>query len=676
MAARTKYTIIHTSTFEVLYKDLTKTRATSLMKTLNSDFKMIPQPPADKAMDKKVLARRQKDLDGFVEQHQAILDARAVKYAQEIQPQWERIKKKVSNEITAIQKELVDAQGVPITNTPIAADKARNMKRQKERLLQLEKQLEEIIGGEDQVTKLTRNNAYSYAESYYFHAFGLEQAAQVAVLAPVLTQGHVIGALINPWLPDGATYSDRIRANTKYLAQKMTSTVEEALGKGWPINRTAREISSRADEGYYNAVRLARTEMTRAAAQGANHVYMQNADIMSNKRWNATLDSRTAPKDAQNDGELFPLDYDTPENPGEPGKRIPNHPNCRCKWTPVLDALGVSTRERIARGDDNERIYTDARTYREYAEERGYPDVDDRVRNDDPRRYLRRGETLADIPQNFFDPFERVVTAVATVTAKAAVVTAVAASFVPAKTIAEANTWAADNLQHIKKVDYKGFDIQMANEINEELYNLRRLYPEIEGINFVGTAQQRNNDLYDREVAEFLRTNAEVFKGHPQRAIDATVKKYIKKRTVAGNIYAQAADKTWGGQAGIAFNQAKAKDYAAFKKSTANDVATKWSPEGTEAPVSVLIHEFGHSVDYFLRDVGLRDKYLTPITKEALDDPQLGDKLSNYSKKNDREVIAEAFAEYRLNPNPRAYARRVGEAIEQALDEYRRSKKK
>lgn len=673
MAARLKYSIIHTSSREVIYSGLTKTKATSLLKTLNGDFKMVAEPPAS-PLDAKVLERRQKDLDGFIQSHQDILDARAAKYAKEIMPMWTRIRQNTTHEIRNIYKEIEDAQGVPITEKPIDPAKYRNMEKQLARLRELETQLEAIIDGEPQLPKMINNTTYSYAESYYMHAFGLEQAAKVAVVAPVLTQGHVIGTLVNPWLPDGATYSDRIRANTKYLAKKMASTVEEAAGKGWSINRTAREIEKRADEGYYNAIRLARTEMTRAAAQGANHVYMQNADIMDSKRWNATLDSRTAPKDAQNDGEKFELSYDTPENPGEPGRRIPNHPNCRCKWTPVLSALGVSTRERIARGANNERTYTQARTYKEYAAERGFPDVDDAVRNTDPRSYLRRGETLADVPKDFFDPFSRVVSQAAVLTAGAAAATAVTSTFVAAKTIKEANEWAANNLQHIKTVDYTGYDVRMANEINEELYNLRALYPEIEGINFIGTAQKRNSLLYEQQVERFLKANEAVFKGQPQGRIDATIKKYIKKKTVPGNVYAQAANESWGDLAGISFNQAKAKDYDSFASSVANDVVGKWHPEGTEAPVSVLIHEFGHSIDYFLDKVNLRDKYLTPITKDALSDPELGDKLSRYAKTNDREVIAEAFAEYRLNPNPRKYARLVGEAIEQALDEYRRSK--
>jgi SPP1 gp7 family putative phage head morphogenesis protein len=209
-----------------------------------------------------------------------------------------------------------------------------------------------------------------------------------------------MGVLANPWLPDGKTYGNRIRSNTQYLAEKMEVALEEALSKGWSVNRTARHIQETANEGFYNAVRLARTELNRAAAQGANHIYMQNADILDGKRWNATLDARTAPKDAQNDGKVFELSYDTPENPGKAGQRIPNHPNCRCKWTPILSALGISTKERIARGEGDsktefgERIYTNARTYKEYAKERGLPDLSEKLRNDKPSSYLRRGEKV------------------------------------------------------------------------------------------------------------------------------------------------------------------------------------------------------------------------------------------------------------------------------------------
>lgn len=642
---------------------------------------MAVKPPSNPEIDAKVIKRRNKDLEGFIEKHQDILDKRAAKYAAEINPMWQRIGRSITEEIRAIYNLVQDAQGVPIVKNPIDDAKLRNMKRQITRLRKLQQQLVDMLGTDEQKAKLDRNLAYSYSEGYYFHAFGLEQAAKVAVNVPVLTQGHVIGALINPWLADGKTYGDRIRGNAQYLASKMVKTIENAMGAGWSINRTAREIQNNAQEGYYNAVRLARTEINRAAAQGANHIYMQNADIMDGKRWNAVLDARTAPKDAANDGEVYDLDYDTPENPGKPGERIPNHPNCRCKWSPVLSALGVSTRERIARGDGDTKtkfgknIYTKAGTYKEYAAARGLPDLGDLVRNEDPRRYLRRGETLADIPQNFFDPHVRTITINKKFTAKEAVKTAVVHNaFAPSSSIPEANSWAKENIP-IKYINYQDFDLRLANEVNEELFKLTQLYPEIEDVNFIGTAQLRNKRQYEAEVKDFLKRNEGVFAGMDDKEVQKYIKKYIKRRTVPGNVYAQATNASWKDQAGISYNKAWAGDYDKFSRSVASDVKSRWHPDGTEKPVSVLIHEFGHSIDYFLEKVGLRNKYLTPITREALSSPRLEYELSRYAAQNDREVIAEAFAEYRLNPNPRKWARKIGEAIESALDEYRKGRK-
>lgn len=363
--------------------------------------------PENPIMDARVQARRQKDLEGFLEKYQKILDKRAAMYAKEIGPTWNRITNNIVAEIEAIYNEIQDAQGVPIVKQPIQADKYNNMQRQLNRLGKLLETLVEMLGIGQLQEKLENNLVYTYTEAYYFNAFGVEQAAKVAVQSPMLTYSQVMGVISNPWLPDGNTYSDRLRANTAYLALKMTKTVENAVGSGWSINRTAREIQNNAQEGFFNSVRLARTEINRAASQGASHLYMQNADLLDSKRWNATLDSRTAPKDADNDGKTYPLNYDTVENPGKPGERIPNHPNCRCKYSPVLSVFGgKSVKERIARGAgdtrDNfgERTYTKAQNYREYANERGLPDLDERLRNDDPRKYLRRGEkTLEPIPK-------------------------------------------------------------------------------------------------------------------------------------------------------------------------------------------------------------------------------------------------------------------------------------
>lgn len=376
---------------------------------------MANQPPKNPKLDARVLARRQKDLDDFVLKYDKILDKRSAKYAKDLQPLYLKMAQNITNEIQALYQQLQDANGVPITQEPIKPEKLRNMKRQLDRLKRLQLDVIQELDLDGQVEGLDRMLAYSYYDSYNFHAFGLEQAAKVGVQAPLLTHAHVMGVLANPWLPDGNTYSDRLRRNTRYLGIKMQEAVTEAVGNGWNWNRLARRIQEVAGEGYYNAVRLARTERTRAAAQGANQLYMQNADVMDSKRWNATLDSKTAPKDAANDGKVYELAYDTPEAPGRAGERIPNHPNCRCKWSPVLSALGVSTRERIAK-ENGTRTYTKARTYDEYAKEKGLPNLDERLERDDPTKYLRRGEGMEayDLPSGVID------TTIKTVTAKAA----------------------------------------------------------------------------------------------------------------------------------------------------------------------------------------------------------------------------------------------------------------
>lgn len=352
---------------------------------------------ADKLIDARVLARRQQDVEGFTEKYQDIIDARLQKYGKEIAPIWYRAAQRIEHRIKKLILEIEAGKGVlPDYKLTALQNKAR-------RLDSLYGEIRTLIG-ETQAPlnqKLGRRLAYTYTEAYYHHAWGLEQGLKLTISVPLLTYNQVLGVLNNPWLGDGKTYSNRIRANTAYLAEKMVNSIGRAVTESWGWNETARYIQHTALEGYHNSVRLARTEMGRAAAQGATQLYMENADVLDGKRWNATLDRRTAPKDAANDGKLYPLEYDTPEMPGKPGERIPNHPNCRCRWSPVLSALGVSTKERMARegdGLDNygKRVYTEARTYRDYAKERGLPDLDEQLAKDDPRKYLRRGETIKD----------------------------------------------------------------------------------------------------------------------------------------------------------------------------------------------------------------------------------------------------------------------------------------
>jgi SPP1 gp7 family putative phage head morphogenesis protein len=640
------------------------------------------QVPENPIMDARVQARRQQELNGFTEKYSDILDQRAQKFGKEILPAWQRVGTYLDGAVDQLYKKYSNPDGT--------LDEKKLYELERLRLLKQHSQgLENALKG--QAEKLESNLAYQYTDAFYFHAFGAEQTAKVALNVPVLSHSQVMGTVNNPWLPDGFTYSDRLRANTKGLALKMKDIIEESVSTGASAQETARMIQARTGESYNNALRLARTELNRAAALGASHSFMQNADILDGKRYNATLDARTSPKCSHIDGKLYQLEYDTPEMPGNPGERIPNHPNCRCKWTPVLSALGVSKQERIGRGAGDsktnfgERMYTKARNYEEYAKEVGLPSMEDRLRNDSAKSYLRRGETIAD----YRDAVGMTESAFAKTLTYASLIadagSAAANIFTPATSIAAANSWAAANIPQVATVDYKGYDLQLANEVNEELYNLFQAYPEVEDINYIGTAQQRNKDWYERKVQEYAEAlnagkHGDTWKGlgvETNKKLILKHKSVKKPKSLPANTQAQAANKSWGPQAGITYNKVWTADYAKLAESTERSVRQKWHPDGTEKPVSILIHEFGHSIDYFLDSIGLRDKYITPITKDVLSmySVEIEEQLSRYAATNHREVVAEAFAEYRLNPKPRKWAKKIGEAIEAALEEYRKGLK-
>ncbi|MEK3744724.1 minor capsid protein [Brevibacillus sp. FSL K6-0770] len=212
-----------------------------------------------------------------------------------------------------------------------------------------------------------------YKRSVYHHLYFLEQELQVGVRLPQVNSSMVLAAVERPW--QGRHFSKRIRMRTDLLAAAMEDVITQGAVQGWGVTRTAKEITFRTSESWSNALRLARTELNRAAAQGQTTAYQANSDIVSEKEFSATLDKRTSSQCRKLDGKRYPLDYDTADNPGREGERIPNHPNCRSYWRPVMKSrvLEKLERERSYR-IGNERGYTSARTYKEWAKAKGLPE--------------------------------------------------------------------------------------------------------------------------------------------------------------------------------------------------------------------------------------------------------------------------------------------------------------
>lgn len=628
----------------------------------------------------EVLARRQKDAEGFVDQYHALLDERERRYFKEIGPVWDRTRQRLNLQIKALFKKYADGQG------RLSESKLSALRNKIGGLDALQREYAAIFGLETPALseKIGNQLSYEYARSLYYNAFGLEQAARIEIKVPTASTEQVLAVVNNPWLGDGKTYSDRIRQNAQFLADKAYQVVGKTIVEGWDVNTASRTLAGLANEGYFNSVRLIRTELTRVTGQAQSALYMENADVLDGKRWVATLDGRTAARDARNDSKVYDLDYDTVEKPGRPGERIPNHPHCRCRWAPILSALGISRRERIARKGDTsddygERDFTPARTYEAYAEKRSFPKLEERLAAENPKKYLRRGETMQD-----FGPLAgKTPTTTPSVTPEPAPAP-VKQAYTPLNDTKKATAWAKASLP-IDYVNYKGFAPELADDINTTLDGLYCKFPEMAGrTKIVTTIQERNRRYVARRTEEIYRDNL----GKWGNISEAEVKKMIAKRIApqrpGPQNWASSTNHTWGPESGICYNEKFTKNYSVFSRATAHCAKSGFHPPGTENPASVLTHEFGHQLDYFLQEKGLRDGITklaadwrsTWVMKKRPDALQMAwDTLSEYAMENDKEFFAEAFAEYLHSPNPRPIAQQVGKAVEEAFAKLRKGGK-
>ena len=244
--------------------------------------------------------------------------------------------------------------------------------------------------------------------------------------------------------------------------------------------------------------------------------------------------------------------------------------------------------------------------------------------------------------------------------------------FVPAKTIKEANAFAMDILG-IPHADYKGTTVEIANEWNRGLHDNFKRFPELrENFDFVGTCQNRNKhakkELYPYVMEKFKRINP----GYTEEQLDKVVKQYIAKKyapPISSHTYAQSC-KT-GKIKGVTISSRWQGEK--FLNSIKEDVVFKFHPQGCDTIRSILDHEIGHQIDDML---DLWDNVEIARLYKSMTPGEMTNKLSRYAWDNsnrmtEREFVAEAWAEYVNNPEPREVARKVGEIIE---EEYRKFK--
>jgi hypothetical protein len=248
-----------------------------------------------------------------------------------------------------------------------------------------------------------------------------------------------------------------------------------------------------------------------------------------------------------------------------------------------------------------------------------------------------------------------------------------ASPFFPAKTRKEANDFATGTLG-VPLADYSGCDLETANAWNQGLADNFSRFPELKKrFGFVGECHERNALMRDKYFQDKM---ADLRRANPGRT-DAVLEPYAKKQTdtfmrslaVSKDTMAQSAPwdtPPWDFLRGVTVNREHGKNAATFKASLTRNVQSQFHPMGCDSIRSVLDHEIGHQLDSLL------DIQADPSVRNLFDSRTQADltkDISRYSWDNANqarysEMIAEAWAEYCNNPNPRPIAQHIGQLVE------------
>lgn len=134
-------------------------------------------------------------------------------------------------------------------------------------------------------------------------------------------------------------------------------------------------------------------------------------------------------------------------------------------------------------------------------------------------------------------------------------------------------------------------------------------------------------------------------------------------------------------ECGITFNQALHRDKEKADKQLAAEVKHGFKVPGRETVTGTAYHEFGHHLAQQIFDNpswrGELNKEVGKITGTEYDAAgrshtlaeraAIGSALSQYGASSPHEMVAEAFAEYKLAPQPREFSRAIGKLIDRHL---------
>jgi len=554
----------------------------------------------------------------------------------------------------------------------------------------LQRKLDQITALQsDALEKLSKgitDNAADFAEyEAEFAVKTMNTAAAASVTLPASEQLRALVAQAPMQLAisgkagstvQSLTLSQAATQFSKDKAAEITRTIQRGMVEGSTVQSLTRQLASVTNKHKRQAEALVRTSVNHISSEARSAVNRANDDILKGEEYVSVLDGRTTIGCAALDGKI--LGFDEPPF-------TPRHWNCRSLRVPVLQ-------DRFQEeGLDGTRASMDGpvsakRTYSGWLKgqskefrvqvlgkeraalfDAGKLSLDDFVDANGNPISLKQLQVLDGATNVRKTP--KVVIKPTPGTGK---IPGQAKSFAPAKTIKEAQKFAIDN-DLAENIDYGRLDLDVANEMNQSVFNHFEKYPALKGrFGFIGSIQKHFkhieqsefNYYYNRAISEMgvNSATAEAF------ARSAVTKMKIPK---TGNAVAFDSSNITGmaNIRGISFNEMKGskKNLSAFYEQKERSQSVKWNPVGTGSVKGTIDHEMGHQLDYLL-DLQY-DQEVINLYEDLVRSGEMIDEVSGYAKKNVQEFIAESWTEYNNNPTPRKISSRIGRLIDARYQE-------
>ena len=252
----------------------------------------------------------------------------------------------------------------------------------------------------------------------------------------------------------------------------------------------------------------------------------------------------------------------------------------------------------------------------------------------------------------------------------------------PAKNIKQAAQYAKDVLG-VKYADFKGVNIEIANDMNRGLFNTKALMPEIE-INAIGSAQECNKAIKEevaaayRESSYYKNVKERFGLQSAERTATRIANQYVERvesgvlafsRSI-GNAKVGEIELNLSKYKGVFINANEAKVKAELDEVVLTNSQKGWFTKGASDFKYIMDHEFGHEIDKFL---GIRkDPRFKAIyeREHAAGIESVIERLSKYGATagnkpvaRPAEMIAEAWAEFVTSPSPRELSNEIGELM-------------